>query len=108
MPASQEKIITKLRERRQIEADLRQMFAASSELDFRLQAQRIAALGSEVVPIIVGNLDRADARMLVVHRATGSLEHAHVRNLPEILARGDCLVLNDTRVIPARLEGCSA
>jgi hypothetical protein len=63
MPASQ-KIITKLRERRQIEADLRQMLRASSELEFQRQAQRIASLGSQVIPTIVGNLDRADARML--------------------------------------------
>jgi hypothetical protein len=63
MPASQ-KIITKLRERRQIEADLRELLAASSEEEFRRQAQRIAALGSQVIPTIVANLDRADASML--------------------------------------------
>jgi len=63
MPASQ-KIITKLRERWQIEADLRKMLTAGSELEFRRQAQRIAASGSQVIPTIVGNLDRADARML--------------------------------------------
>jgi hypothetical protein len=63
MPASQ-KIITKLRERRQIEADLRGMLAAESEFEFRRQAQQIAALGSQVIPAIVGNLDRADARLL--------------------------------------------
>jgi S-adenosylmethionine:tRNA ribosyltransferase-isomerase len=33
------------------------------------------------------------------------LAHAHVRDLPELLRRGDCLVLNDTRVVPARLLG---
>lgn len=63
MPASQ-KIITKLRERRQIEADLRKMLGADSELEVRRQAQRIAALGSQVIPVIVGNLERADAHML--------------------------------------------
>ena len=63
MPTSQ-KIITKLRERRQIEADLRKMLTVGSESEFRRQAQRIAALGSQVIPAIVGNLDRADARML--------------------------------------------
>jgi hypothetical protein len=63
MPASQ-KIITKLRERRQIEADLRTMLASGSELEFRRQAQEVAALGSQVIPAIVGNLDRADARLL--------------------------------------------
>ncbi len=64
MPASQNKIITKLRERRQIEADLHRMLAATSGLEFRRQAQQIAALGSQVIPTIVGNLDRAEARML--------------------------------------------
>ena len=48
---------------------------------------------------------RADARLLVVDRAANSLAHAHVRDLPELLRRGDCLVLNDTRVVPARLLG---
>ena len=35
----------------------------------------------------------------------GSLEHRHVRDLPRLLAPGDRLVLNDTRVFPARLVG---
>jgi S-adenosylmethionine:tRNA ribosyltransferase-isomerase len=48
---------------------------------------------------------RADARLLVVDRAAQSLTHRHVRDLPEVLIRGDCLVLNDTRVVPARLVG---
>ena len=48
---------------------------------------------------------RADARLLVVRRAEDSIEHAHIRDLPEILRSGDCLVVNDTRVVPARLVG---
>ncbi|MCL4201492.1 MAG: tRNA preQ1(34) S-adenosylmethionine ribosyltransferase-isomerase QueA [Pirellulaceae bacterium] len=48
---------------------------------------------------------RSDARLLVVHRESGRWEHSHVRNLPEFLNPTDCLVLNDTRVIPARLVG---
>jgi S-adenosylmethionine:tRNA ribosyltransferase-isomerase len=48
---------------------------------------------------------RADARLLVVRRREGSLDHVHVRDLPDLLNRGDALVLNDTRVIPARLLG---
>jgi len=48
---------------------------------------------------------RSDARLLVVRRDRGSLEHSHVRDLPKFLEPGDCLVLNDTRVIPARLVG---
>ena len=48
---------------------------------------------------------REDARLLVVNRARQSIEHRHVRDLPEILSPTDCLVLNDTKVIPARLVG---
>jgi S-adenosylmethionine:tRNA ribosyltransferase-isomerase len=48
---------------------------------------------------------RSDARLMVVRRASGEIEHRHVRDLPEILRPGDCLVLNDTKVIPARLVG---
>jgi S-adenosylmethionine:tRNA ribosyltransferase-isomerase len=44
------------------------------------------------------------ARMLVV-AADGSLTHAHVRDLPDYLGPGDALVLNDTKVFPARLRG---
>ena len=51
---------------------------------------------------------RADARLLVVDRARNSLAHKHVRDLPGILRPDDCLVLNDTRVIPARLVGFRA
>jgi hypothetical protein len=64
MSASQARIITKLLERRQVEADLRDMMEASSELEFRRQAQRIASSGPQVLPVIISNLDRADARML--------------------------------------------
>ena len=48
---------------------------------------------------------RADARLMIVQRATGEIEHAHVRDLPVWLAPLDCLVLNDSRVLPARLVG---
>ena len=43
--------------------------------------------------------------MLVVTRGDQSIAHAHVRDLPEYLRPDDCLVLNDTRVLPARLVG---
>lgn len=49
--------------------------------------------------------DRAAARLLVVDRATGALSHRRIRDLPEILAAGDLVVVNDTRVVPARLIG---
>jgi len=48
---------------------------------------------------------RSDARLLVADRQTGTLDHRHIRDLPEILQPGDCLVLNNTRVVPARLIG---
>lgn len=48
---------------------------------------------------------RTDARLMIVHRAEDRIEHAHVRDLPEYLNPGDCLVFNDTRVLPARLVG---
>lgn len=49
--------------------------------------------------------NRADARMMVVRRADQGIEHWHVRDLPDLLRPGDCLVLNDSKVIPARLVG---
>jgi S-adenosylmethionine:tRNA ribosyltransferase-isomerase len=49
--------------------------------------------------------ERDRARLLVVRRADASLAHHVVRDLPELLAPGDLLVLNDTRVLPARLLG---
>jgi S-adenosylmethionine:tRNA ribosyltransferase-isomerase len=49
--------------------------------------------------------NRADARLMVVRRETDTWEHWHVRDLPELLAPQDALVLNDTRVVPARLVG---
>ena len=48
---------------------------------------------------------RADARLLVVDRERKSLDHRYVRDLPEILKPPDCVVINETRVIPARLVG---
>lgn len=48
---------------------------------------------------------RADSRLLVVDRATDSIEHFHFRDLPSFLNPGDVLVLNNTRVVPAKLVG---
>ncbi|MFM7108810.1 MAG: tRNA preQ1(34) S-adenosylmethionine ribosyltransferase-isomerase QueA [Planctomycetaceae bacterium] len=50
-------------------------------------------------------VDRAAARLLHIRRADGTLAHRRVRDLPEILRPGDLLVVNDTRVVPARLVG---
>ncbi len=49
--------------------------------------------------------DRAASRMLVVDRARQRWEDRQFRDLPEFLGAGDCLVLNDSRVFPARLFG---
>ncbi len=48
---------------------------------------------------------REDARLLLLARATGEVRHAHVPDLVGELRAGDLLVVNDTRVLPARLLG---
>ena len=51
-------------------------------------------------------LERRDgSRLLVLDRETGEVEHRHFYDLPDFLKPGDCLVLNDSRVLPARLIG---
>ena len=64
--------------------------------DYKLPAHRIAQQ-----PVA----NRSDARLLVVHRSRGEIEHWHVRDLPELLGAGDALVVNNTRVVPARVVG---
>lgn len=48
---------------------------------------------------------RTDARLLVVNRQTQEIQHQYIRDLPVILRSSDCLVLNNTKVVPARLVG---
>ena len=50
-------------------------------------------------------LKRSDSRLMVLNRATGGIEHRHFSDVIEYLNPGDCLVINDTKVIPARLIG---
>ena len=51
-------------------------------------------------------LERRDSsRLLCLSRDSGALEHRHFFELPEFLREGDCLVLNESRVLPARLIG---
>lgn len=51
---------------------------------------------------------RGDSRMLVVERGSGCIEHRTFADLPTLLRAGDVLVMNDSRVIPARLKGVRA
>jgi S-adenosylmethionine:tRNA ribosyltransferase-isomerase len=68
----------------------------TSDFDFDLPSEFIAQ-----VPIEPRDL----SRLLVLDRASGTIEHAVFRDLPRYLNAGDVLVLNETRVIPARLYG---
>ncbi|HVU21327.1 MAG TPA: tRNA preQ1(34) S-adenosylmethionine ribosyltransferase-isomerase QueA [Rhizomicrobium sp.] len=65
------------------------------QFDFDLPEDRIALRPAR---------PRDSARMLVVAE-NGARTHAHVRDLPKFLGPGDALVLNDTKVVPARLHG---
>jgi S-adenosylmethionine:tRNA ribosyltransferase-isomerase len=49
--------------------------------------------------------DRSSSRLLVLDKETGETEHRHFKDIVEYLRPGDCLVLNNTKVIPARLFG---
>ena len=65
-----------------------------ADFDYDLPPDRIA---TSPLP------DRSASRLLVMNRATGALSDRTVGDLPELLTPGDLLVLNDTRVIPARI-----
>ena len=67
-----------------------------SDFHYNLPEDRIAQQAAE---------PRDAARMMVLYRADRRIEHRLVRDLPEYLNPGDLLVLNDTRVIPARVFG---
>lgn len=49
--------------------------------------------------------DRSSSRLMVLDRQTGDVEHRHFTDILEYLQPGDCLVINNTKVIPARLFG---
>ncbi len=50
-------------------------------------------------------LDRSSSRLLVLDKETGEIEHQSFRHVIDYLEDGDCLVINDTKVLPARLIG---
>ncbi len=66
------------------------------QFDFDLPKDRIA---QHPLPT------RSDSRLMLVNRSTGEIEHSHVRDLPQWLRAGDSLVLNNSRVVPAKLVG---
>ncbi|MCS6916314.1 MAG: tRNA preQ1(34) S-adenosylmethionine ribosyltransferase-isomerase QueA [Chitinophagales bacterium] len=49
--------------------------------------------------------NREDSRLMVIERKTGKIKHKHFRDILQIFNEGDCLVLNNTRVFPARMYG---
>lgn len=49
--------------------------------------------------------DRSSSRLLVLEKGTGKIQHKHFTDIIDYLLPGDCLVLNNTKVIPARLLG---
>ncbi len=65
-----------------------------ADFDYALPAERIAQ-----TPV-----EPRDSARLLVDRGGAAAEHRHVRDLPDLLREGDLLVLNETRVIPARLR----
>lgn len=68
----------------------------TSAFDYTLPRDRIAQHPSQ---------RRDESRLLVLHRSDGSIEHRIFRDLLELVPAGDVLVLNETRVFPARLVG---
>ena len=67
-----------------------------SDFDYELPEELIAQDPLE---------NRSDSRLMVLDRATGAVEHKRFTDILDYLAPGDCLVVNNTRVIPARLYG---
>ena len=74
-------------------------FGAISSYDYLLPPELIAAAPSA---------ERDASRLLVVNRAEQSIIHASFRDLPTYLREGDLLVVNETRVVPAKLRGTRA
>jgi S-adenosylmethionine:tRNA ribosyltransferase-isomerase len=74
------------------------------------QPARVADFDYELPPELIAQHPlprREDSRMMVVDRRAGSIEHRRFRDFPDHMAKGEILVLNDTRVLPARLWGAN-
>lgn len=68
----------------------------TDDFDYNLPEELIAQ-----VPL----KDRSSSRLMVLHKKTGKIEHKHFKDIIEYLNQGDALVINDSKVIPARLIG---
>jgi S-adenosylmethionine:tRNA ribosyltransferase-isomerase len=69
---------------------------------------RVADFDFDLPPELIAQYpapERAASRLMVVDRATGGIAHARASDLPDLLVPGDLMVVNDTRVFPARLLG---
>ncbi len=72
---------------------------------------RTADFDYELPPELIAQMpahQRDQSRLMVLERVSGKIEHSRFGNLLEFLESGDVLVLNDSRVIPARLRGVNA
>lgn len=49
--------------------------------------------------------DRSSSRLMLLDKSTGAISHRHFYDIVDLLDEGDCLILNDTKVLPARLYG---
>ena len=70
-----------------------------NDFDYNLPEELIAQFPAD---------KRDHSKLMVVDRSTGSVEHRHFYDILEYLKAGDCLVLNNSRVIPARIFGVKA
>ncbi len=76
--------------------ELKEKFIPISEFDYSLPAELIAQTPSE---------KREDARMMVLDRRSETIEHRHFYDITDYFNENDVMVLNNTRVIPARMFG---
>ena len=68
----------------------------TKDFDFELPEELIAQTPVE---------PRDASRLMVLDKTTGEIEHRHFHDITEYLNEGDCLVLNNSRVLPARIYG---
>ncbi|MBQ1276703.1 MAG: tRNA preQ1(34) S-adenosylmethionine ribosyltransferase-isomerase QueA [Flavobacteriales bacterium] len=67
-----------------------------SNFDFKLPSELLAEYPSE---------NRDEARLMVIHRDSGKIEHRLFKDLIDYFDEGDCMIINNTKVFPARMYG---